>query len=65
MKDGEEFDLLGHKYLPELNSTDGNVLPNQKMTRIDNDLKLDSITSTPSSDKTKVTVVMKFENKII
>lgn len=63
MKDGEEFDLLGHKYLPELNSTDGNVLPNQKMTRIDNDLKLDSITSTPSSDKTKVTVVMKFENK--
>ena len=63
MKDGEEFDLLGHKYLPELNSTYGNVLPNQKMTRIDNDLKLDSITSTPSSDKTKVTVVMKFENK--
>lgn len=63
MRDGEEFDLLGHKYLPELNSTTGNVLPNQKMTRIDNDLKLDSITSTPSSDKTKVTVVMKFENK--
>lgn len=63
MKDGKEFDLLGYKYLPQLNSTDGNVLPNQKMTRIDNDLKLDSITSTPSSDKTKVTVVMKFENK--
>ena len=63
MKDGEEFDLLGNEYLPQLNSTEGHILPNQKMTAIDNDLKLDSITSTPSSDKTNVTVVMKFENR--
>ena len=63
IKDGEEFSLLDNEYLPQLNSTEGSVLPNQKMTPIDNDLKLDSITSTPSSDKTQVTVVIKFENR--
>lgn len=62
-KDGEEFNLLENEYLPQLKDTDGNVLANQKPTAIDNDLKLDSITSTPSSDKTEVTVVMKFENR--
>ena len=62
-KDGEDFSLLGNEYLPQLNDTEGNVLANQKFTPIDNDLKLDSITSTPSSDKTRVTVVMKFENR--
>ena len=49
--------------MPELNDTIGNVLSNQKLTPIDTDLKLDSITSVPSSDKTQVTVTMKFENK--
>ena len=63
IRNDEEFGLLENEYLPQLNSTEGNVLPNQKLTPIDNDLKLDSITSTPSSDKTKVTVVMKFENR--
>lgn len=63
IRDGEEFNLLDNEYLPQLNDTYGNILPNQKMTAIDNDLKLDSITSTPSSDKTQVTVVMKFENR--
>ena len=63
IKDGQEFNLLENEYLPQLNDTEGNVLRNQKLIAIDNDLKLDSITSTPSSDKTKVTVVMKFENR--
>lgn len=63
MNNGEEFDLLKNEYLPQLNDTEGNILSNQKLTAIDNDLKLDSITSTPSSDKTQVTVIMKFENK--
>lgn len=61
--DGQEFNLLDNEYLPELKGTDEQILPNQKMTPIDTDLKLDSITSTPSSDKTEVTVTMKFENK--
>ena len=63
VKDGGNFNLLQNEYLPQLNDTNGNVLLNQKLIAIDNDLKLDSITSTPSSDKTKVTVVMKFENR--
>lgn len=62
-EDGTEFNLLDNEYLPELKGTDNEILPNQKMTPIDTDLKLDSITSTPSSDKTEVTVTMKFENK--
>ena len=63
LRDGQEFNLLQNQYLPQLNDTEGNVLLSQKLIAIDNDLKLDSITSTPSSDKTQVTVVMKFENK--
>lgn len=60
--DGEEFNLIENEYLPELNDTEGNVLPNQRMNALDNDLQLNTITSTPSADKTQVTVVMKFEN---
>lgn len=60
--DGEKFNLLDNEYLPELNDTEGNVLPNQKMNALDNDLVLDSIISTPSEDRTQITVVMKFEN---
>ena len=63
IKDGEEFNLLDNQYLPQLNDTNGNILANQKMIPIDNDLKLDSITSIPSSDQTQVTVTMKFENR--
>lgn len=62
-QNGSPFNLLENEYLPELNDTEGNVLSNQKLTPIDTDLKLDSITSVPSSDKTQVTVTMKFENK--
>ncbi len=62
-REGTDFDLLANEYLPQLNNTNGNVLLNQKLIAIDNDLKLDSISSTPSSDKTRVTVVMKFENR--
>ena len=61
--DGTDLDLLQNEYLPQLNDTNGNVLENQKLTPIDNELKLDSISSSPSSDKTRVTVTMKFENK--
>ena len=58
----EKIDLLSNEYLPQLNDTYGNLQPYQKLILLDNDLKLDSITSTPSADKTEVTVVMKFEN---
>lgn len=63
IRDGNDFNLLENEYLPQVNDTEGNVLPNQKLIAIDNDLKLESITSTPSVDKTNVTVVMKFENR--
>jgi hypothetical protein len=60
--DGTEIDLLENEYLPKLNDTEGNLLPNQKFNALDNDLKLTSIVTTPSADKTKVTVEIKFEN---
>lgn len=59
---GENFDLLANEYLPQLNDTNKKLQPYQKLVSLDNDLKLDSILSTPSADKTKVTVLMKFEN---
>lgn len=59
---GEEFNLIENEYLPELNDTEGNILPNQRMNALDNDLQLSTITSTPSADQTQVTVEMKFEN---
>ena len=62
MENGETLNLLEAEYLPALNDTNGNLLMYQKYNALDNDLKLDSIKSTPSADKTEVTVVMKFEN---
>ena len=62
MENGETLNLLESEYLPALNDTEGNLLMYQKYNALDNDLKLDSIKSTPSADKTEVTVVMKFEN---
>ena len=58
----EKMDLVANEYLPQLNDTYGNIEPYQKLNSLDNDLKLDTITSTPSADKTEVTVEMKFEN---
>ena len=62
-QNGTKLNLLENEYLPELNNTEGTILANQKLTPIDTDLKLDSITSVPSADKTQVTVTMKFENR--
>ena len=62
-QNGAKLNLLENEYLPELNNTEGTILANQKLTPIDTDLKLDSITSEPSADKTQVTVTMKFENR--
>lgn len=63
VQNGQEITLLENRYFPQLNNTSKTgLLPNQKLITLDNDLKLYSIQSTPSSDGTNVTVVMKFEN---
>ena len=55
------MNLLNNRYFPQLmNTSKSGLLANQKLITLDNDLKLYSITSTPSEDKTNVTVEMKF-----
>lgn len=61
-KDGNDYNLIANQYMPQLNDTNKKLIPNQKLVRLDNDLKLVSITSNPSYDKTYVTVTMVFEN---
>lgn len=63
VQNGQEMNLLDNRYFPQLmNTSKDGLLANQKLITLDNDLKLYSITSTPSEDKTNVTVEMKFEN---
>jgi hypothetical protein len=59
--DGKYASIETLNIFPLLNDTYGHLLPNQKYVTLDNDIKLATISSTPSEDGTEVTVVMKFE----
>ena len=65
IKDSQQndMDLLENECLLQLNDTEGNVQPYQDLVVLDTDLKLESIQSIPSEDKTRVNITMKFENK--
>ena len=58
-----DFDLLANECLLQLNDTEGKLQQYQDLVVLDTDLKLESIQSVPSADKTRVSITMKFENK--